>query len=280
MLSQRLATAAVGVPIIICLIFLGGAPYVIAVGIVLILAALEFFAAAGGEGAIAASTERKEGRRFTPTASGIIGGISVAAVVAGADAGFAEWTGLLAAAIIAAFVLPLARADAQTGLLDWLVIVGGVAYVGYLGSHLVLLRQGPDGTDWTLLALLATFATDTTAYFVGRAVGSVRIAPDISPGKTLEGSLAGLGAGFLAVLALYWVTDPKIGAGSTEVVGLALALPIAAMIGDLAESLIKRGSGVKDTSALVPGHGGFLDRLDSVLFTAPLVYYFVQWFVV
>jgi phosphatidate cytidylyltransferase len=99
----------------------------------------------------------------------------------------------------------------------------------------------------------------------------------ISPGKTLEGSIAGLIAGFAAVFGLVWLTGLDL--DELELLPLAALVPVAAIIGDLAESLIKRGAGVKDASEMVPGHGGFLDRLDSVLLTTPLVYYYVIWII-
>ncbi|TEU01447.1 MAG: phosphatidate cytidylyltransferase, partial [Dehalococcoidia bacterium] len=154
--------------------------------------------------------------------------------------------------------------------------LGGLIYVGFLGSHLVFLRDAPNGRDWVLLALLATFATDTSSYFVGRLIGRTKITPALSPGKTLEGSLGGFAGGVAAVLLLNWALDTGAGA---EIIPLALLLPALAQMGDLAESLIKRGAGVKDASRVIPGHGGFLDRLDSLLFTVPLVYYYLTWIV-
>ena len=109
--------------------------------------------------------------------------------------------------------------------------------------------------------MFATFATDTAAYFVGRAIGSRQITPRISPGKTLEGTVGGFVAGVPAVFGLVWLTGLDV--DELELLPLALLLPLVAMLADLAESLIKRGAGIKDTSELVPGHGGLLDRLDS-----------------
>src|SRR3989304_2811484 len=138
------------------------------------------------------------------------------------------------------------------------------------------LRDASNGRDWLLLALFATFATDTCAYFVGRAIGRTKIAPAISPGKTLEGSLGGFAGGGAAFLLLNEGLDAGAGA---EIIGLALLLPLAGEMGDLAESLIKRGAGIKDASHVIPGHGGFLDRLDSLLITVPLVYYYLTWII-
>jgi phosphatidate cytidylyltransferase len=167
------------------------------------------------------------------------------------------------------------QGEPQSGLRDWLWVTGGIAYIGFLGAHLVLLRDLDGDGDWVIVSVFATFAADTAAYFIGRAFGRTQITPVISPGKTLEGSLAGLVAGFAALLLLVWLTGLDV--DELELLPLAALLPAAAMIGDLAESLIKRGAGVKDASEMIPGHGGFLDRLDSILLTTPLVYYYVIW---
>ena len=285
MLLQRVITAVIGIPIIFGLIVLGGVAYSIAVGVILILAALEFFSATdpevayGAEDAVSATVVSRVRRidrpLYRPRLPAVFGVAAIALLVAGADSGFDEWTGALVLALAATFLLLVLRGDPQSGLRDWLWVIGGVTYVGFLGSHLVPLRDLDDDGHWVMLALFSTFVTDTFAFLVGRAFGRVHIAPRISPGKTLEGSLAGLAGGFAAVLLLNWATGLDVSA--EEIIPLAILLPLAAEVGDLAESLIKRGSGVKDTSELVPGHGGFLDRLDSILFTTPLVYYFVIW---
>lgn len=279
MLLQRVITAAVGIPVIVALILIGDAPYTIAVAAILALAALEFFAATDPENTLPGHPRL---RRTTPglheqRAPAFFGAAAVVLLVVAADKGVNDWTGALAAAIALVFVILIVGGDPERGVRDWLWVTGGIAYVGFLGSHLIPLRDLDDEGDWALLAIFATFATDTAAYFAGRAFGRVHVTPKISPGKTLEGSLAGLAGGFVAVILLNWITGLDVDA--VEIVALALLLPVVAMIGDLAESLVKRGAGVKDTSELVPGHGGFLDRLDSILFTAPLVYYFVIWIV-
>ncbi len=282
MLAQRLITAAVGLPIILGLILLGGAVYTVAAAVILALGALEFFAATDPEDMGTALTAAARPRLqqtvrpfYRQRPPGYAGAAAVALMVAAADRGFDEWTGALALAVATVFLLAILRGDPQAGLRDWIWIIAGVAYIGFLGSHLVLVRDLDDDGDWALLAVFATFATDTCSYFVGRAIGRVHIAGAISPGKTMEGYAAGLAGGFAAVLLLNRVTGLDASAG--QIIPLALLLPPVAMIGDLAESLVKRGAGIKDTGELLPGHGGFLDRMDSVLFTAPLVYYFVLW---
>ena len=272
MLPQRVAAAVVGIPVIIGLTLLGGPAYSIVAGFVLTIAALEFYLATDPAPATGGRTRRLYNQRL----AGLIGAAGVALLVAAADNGFDWWTRALTFAIVLPFLAPILRGEAETGLRDWFWAIGGIVYVGVLGSHLVFLRDAPNGRDWVLLALFATFATDTAAYFVGRLIGRTKITPAISPGKTLEGSLGGIAAGVAAVLALNWALD--IGAGA-EIIPLAFLLPVVAEIGDLAESLIKRGAGVKDASRVIPGHGGFLDRLDSLLFTIPLVYYYLTWIV-
>ncbi|MCH8346099.1 MAG: phosphatidate cytidylyltransferase [Chloroflexi bacterium] len=271
MLPQRVAVSIVGIPVIIGLTLLGGPLFTIIAGFVLIVAALEFYAATDPTSAGSQTRHLLDQRPLA-----LIGAAGIALLIAAADNGLDWWTRALALLVLLPFLPIILRGEAKTGLQDWLWMLGGLMYVGFLGSHLILLRDVANGSDWVLLALFATFATDTSAYFVGRLLGRTKIAPSISPGKTLEGALAGFAAGLATVLILNWALD--IGAG-LEIIPLAFLLPALAQFGDLAESLIKRGAGVKDASHAIPGHGGLLDRLDSVLFTAPLVYYYLTWII-
>ncbi|MDO8617111.1 MAG: phosphatidate cytidylyltransferase [Dehalococcoidia bacterium] len=277
MLAQRLATAAAGIPVVLALILVGGTLYTAAVAVILVLGVLEFFAATDPELKINAHPRLRAVQRpwYRPRLPALIGGASVVLMVAALDSGFDEWSGALVLAIAVTFLFLVLRADPDTGLRDWMWIIAGVTYVGFLGSHLVLLRDLDGDGDWALLAVFSTFAADTAAYVVGRTIGRTYITPAISPGKTLEGTIGGLVTGFAAVFALNWITG--LDADAQDLIPLALLLPFVAFVGDLGESLVKRGAGVKDTSELIPGHGGFLDRLDSILFTTPLVYYFVIW---
>jgi phosphatidate cytidylyltransferase len=130
------------------------------------------------------------------------------------------------------------------------------------------------------------FATDTGAYTVGRLIGRRKLAPKISPNKTWEGAIGGFvfgaAAAVIAILALDPdPTDPLDDLGSyrtATVVVIALGVPLVAVLGDLVESVLKRRLGVKDVSHILPGHGGFLDRLDSLLFAAPWIYWSLRWF--
>jgi phosphatidate cytidylyltransferase len=281
MLVQRVLSAVVGIPIIAALILIGGAPYVIAAAALLALGVLEFYAATDPETSATSPTHPRLRRAapsmFRQRMAAFAGSAGVVAMAATAYEGLDELTGAFAGAVALTFLILIIRGDVTTGFRDWLWVVGGIAYVGFLGAHLVLLRELVDGGDWVFIAVFSTFIADTAAYFVGRAVGSNPIAPAVSPGKTVEGGIAGVVAGSVAVFLIVWATGLDV--DELKLIPLAVLLPAVAVVGDLGESLIKRGAGVKDTSDLVPGHGGLLDRLDSILFTTPLVYYFVIWVV-
>jgi len=155
--------------------------------------------------------------------------------------------------------------------------VGGMIYVGWLLGYLMLLMKPPYGHGWVLLALLSVFAADTSAYFVGRRFGRHRLAPRISPNKTWEGTVgAVVGAVAASVgLAAIFGLAPRLGYGQAAALGVIIAA--FALFGDLTESLLKRSTGAKDAGTIIPGHGGVLDRLDSILFTVVAVYYFVHY---
>lgn len=285
MLAQRVVTAAVGIPVIVGLTLLGGLLYAAAVAAIVGIAALEYYAATDlsrsrpGLGSGAPGEHEGAGAGgamlLRQPAPALLGAAAAGALAIAAREGFDELTGVLAIGVGAIFLPLVIRGDPEDGLRDLRWVVPGITYIGFLGAHLVLLRELDDGEKWVFLVLLGTWSTDTFSYFAGRAFGRHHPVPRISPGKTVEGYVSGYVGGFVSLVALDLVFDLPV--NTLEVVLLGLLFPGAAMIGDLAESLIKRGSHIKDTSELVPGHGGFLDRLDSILFTAPLVYYFVIW---
>jgi phosphatidate cytidylyltransferase len=146
-------------------------------------------------------------------------------------------------------------------------------YIGLTLSYLVAVRLLPDG-EWLLFfLLLVTWAADTAAYYVGTLYGRRRLAPTISPKKTVEGLAGGLIGATIAAFVARWTFVPEFSVFDTVV--LAVLLTLVGLWGDLVESAIKRGAGVKDSGGLLPGHGGMLDRLDSLLFAAPAFYYYV-----
>jgi phosphatidate cytidylyltransferase len=261
MLAQRVASAAVGVPIIVLLVWAGGPWYTAAACLVILIAAYEFQAPHHGS--------------MAPLA--LLSAALATAIVAGANVG-TDWVLWFT---IGAVVIPLVwvtlRADPNAALADWQWATTGALYVGLLGAHIVLLRELVDEGDWVYIAVFGTFAVDTAAFFVGRAIGSRKLAPTISPGKTVEGTIGGIAGGFAMVVLLNYFLGPRL--EFALIAPLALLLPVAAVVGDLSESIIKRGMHIKDAGTVIPGHGGFLDRLDSILFTFPVVYYYLIWVV-
>jgi phosphatidate cytidylyltransferase len=196
-----------------------------------------------------------------------------------------EWhlAGLFTVLLIAMLLAELRRGASRQTLVNTSATLLGVLYIGWLGSHVGALRELPwtlhrpyaTGMSYALLPFFLAWTCDTAAYAVGRAWGRHRLAPHVSPSKSIEGAVAGFvattGAG---LLARAWFA-PYLSWGEAAVLG-ALA-GIFAQLGDLVESLLKRDAETKESSTLIPGHGGVLDRFDSVLFAAPLVYYFLVW---
>ena len=161
------------------------------------------------------------------------------------------------------------------------VTILGVIYVAFLGGFLVATRMGFENrpnlsTHLLEYFFLVIFGSDIGAYLAGRAFGKHKLAPAISPGKTIEGLIGGIvaAAGF-AALATFWFF-PELPYQYSITLGIVLAT--AGVLGDLAESAMKRGAGAKDAASILPGHGGFLDRLDSLLFGAPILYYFARFY--
>jgi len=176
--------------------------------------------------------------------------------------------------IISLIWLPLRRQKGMT-FTSWAWTIVGILYVGWLLSYLVALRGLDSGRNWVFLALFVTFASDTTAFFIGRAWGRHHLAPNISPGKTWEGAIAGA-CGAIIVSLLFIIPSPfSLPLSYWQAILLGLLVSIFGQLGDLAESLLKRNMGVKDSGKLIPGHGGFLDRIDSVVFAGVVVYYYV-----
>jgi phosphatidate cytidylyltransferase len=159
------------------------------------------------------------------------------------------------------------------------VTVLSLAYVPFLLGHLVLLRDGlatggRQGLAAVLFLFAITWACDTFAYVVGRAVGRRPLWPQVSPNKTVEGALGGTVAALLAALGVRALAFTAISPAGALALGLVLAVTL--QLGDLFESHLKRRAGVKDSSAMLPGHGGVLDRFDSMLFGAPVLFHVLR----
>ena len=270
-LGLRLASAAVGMPIIIAAILIGGPLFsalmalslVVALGEIAVIVKLKirsalFLVAVAATGAIiGVATADANIPLLWPILAGIIG---IAAVTTTAAVRTVEQP----------------RPDQLQPILNrGLAMLAATAYLAIPGATFIAVRGSEQGTDWMLLAVLAIMSTDAAAYAGGRLLGRHQLAPSVSPNKTVEGAIFGWLGGFGATIALDQILN--LDAEIWPLVLLAIVLPIASQIGDLAESLFKRAMDVKDSSNLIPGHGGVLDRLDSLLFGLPVVFFFLQW---
>jgi phosphatidate cytidylyltransferase len=205
-------------------------------------------------------------------AAGVALGIVVAGgVVSGRSEG---WGGGLALAVIGGLglVLLAGRDDLTAAVQRLGVSLLGVLYVGFFTAHFVLLRTSADGRDWVLFTVFAAMGADTGGYFTGRALGRHKLAPAISPAKTVEGTLGAVAGAMLVAWLCRMLFFPLL--GQREALALGAGISVLAQLGDLCESALKRAFGAKDSGWIIPGHGGILDRLDSLLFPAVFAYYY------
>lgn len=184
---------------------------------------------------------------------------------------------LLVVVVIASLVALVVRRTSDRALVDWALSLSLALYLGGLMQFYFPLRRLPTETlpgFWVAALLVLSWVCDSSAYFVGGAIGKIRLAPSISPNKSVEGALAGLaGAAIVGpLLGLVGGQPPLL------MVGYGLIIAVATIVGDLVESLVKRQTGVKDSGVLIPGHGGLLDRMDSLLFCAPLAVLYLHAF--
>jgi len=193
---------------------------------------------------------------------------------------------IMTASLLLIMIREVFRRDMSQSLAHIAVTVFGIMYVGWLGSHLVMLRQLPAslgmddamGARLVFFAALVTWANDTGAFLFGVALGRHKLIPRISPKKTVEGAIGGLlAAGFVG-----WLCAKGVAPFLTPLAATACGVftGLMAQLGDLVESMIKRDAGIKDSAELIPGHGGILDRFDSLLFTVPVLYYYFRFFIV
>lgn len=278
-LNRRLAVAAVGIPLAIFLLWLGGWVLALVIAGLAALGALELFALA----------RPSVGRPFRATGALAAATFVLAAAwdPSGERIGLLLWAGTTLLALALTALAIWSRGVNGQPLASVAITVFGAVFVGGALAHVILLRHLPagfaNGPGWTGAALVAFPITlawfgDTCAYFGGRAWGKRKLIPQVSPAKTVEGALAGL-AGTVFIGAVYawavlqlWQGLP-VGPLAGAIAGLIIS-PLA-QIGDLAESLLKREAGVKDSGHLLPGHGGVLDRFDSLFYAVPAAYWYL-----
>ncbi|MCK4513508.1 phosphatidate cytidylyltransferase [bacterium] len=184
--------------------------------------------------------------------------------------------------LVISLILLLPVDGRRRSFADWAWAMGGALYVGWLLGLWDGLYLLPSGRSLVLFAMLTTFAYDTGAFFTGRAFGRHKLAPSTSAGKTWEGDAGGTASALVVALIIRWATISALGSfplSPALVLGAAALIVVAAQTGDLVASAIKRSGNVKDAGTLLPGHGGMLDRFDSLLFTGAALYYYSLWVV-
>jgi len=268
MLLPRFLTALVGIPLFLGAVYFGGLPFLFILLGVVWLGVREFYAIA-----------EQTGYPCFPWLGQIAAILLlVSFYLNGGSLGASldhQGTPALFMLILLAIVLrSLVQAPSDTSISQWAVTLFGVFFVAWTLSHLLLLRDlRPHGQLATFLLIVIIWASDTMAYLIGRRFGKKRMAEAISPKKSWEGAFAGL-LGAMGVAILFQLVFFRSVMSPIEAALLALMTSAVAIVADLGESVLKRGAGVKDSSTLLPGHGGILDRFDSFLLAAPFFYYY------
>jgi len=267
MLAKRVASALVFIPVCLMIVILGGWLFTVSATLILCVAAWEFW------------------RMFTqgqnsPNAYILIGGVGMLSLAR------AFPTHDLVGFVLSFFVLcamgihTLAyEKGANHTATDFAITVSGLIYVGWLGSYLILLRFLPDGLYWIILSILGVGFSDMGAYLIGSTIGKHKISARVSPGKSLEGYLGGV---VCAVMfgAIFGLLVEPYSPSITPLIGaiLCLVVSVVAIMGDMGESMLKRQFNLKDSSNLIPGHGGILDRIDTWLWAGAISYHIILWF--
>ncbi len=268
---KRILASIIYIPCLIIIARRGGFYYLALIDIMILVGLWEFY-------------KMMEAKGLRPyKAIGIISGLALSWYIFFQQGVYANF--FLSIIFFLIMTLELVRKEKGLAVYHISVTIFGVFYVAWLGSHLILLRELPHlkGLDYSLgfsfviVVFALTWCYDTGAFFIGSKFGKHRIFPRVSPGKTLEGAIGGIVFSIIGSLVARWLVAPYL--SIIQAVGLALISSVVGQLGDLVESMIKRDVKIKDASTTIPGHGGALDRFDSLLFTAPLIYYFFKYFI-
>lgn len=262
---KRILGALLFAPPVIALIYFS-TPLIfsVVVGVVVVVCLLEFFR-------LAEACGTNPYRR-----TGLLIGIII--VFAFYDGQWPFTSFMISAATMVIFVRMLFGKEGFRKALESVAYtLAGVLWVAWLLGHLVLIHGMDEGKFYIFFLLMVIWGGDTAAYYVGKNLGRRKLAPQISPNKTVEGSVGGLGGAIVgALIAKLWFLS-ELPAGDAVILGVLLGA--AGQLGDLSESAVKRSADVKDSGKIIPGHGGLLDRLDSMIFAAPILYYYMIRFI-
>jgi phosphatidate cytidylyltransferase len=270
-MRQRAISAAVLVPVLLIVLALGGPVLAAAVALITAVAAIEVFRLLKGAG-------------YTPFAA-LGTALALVIVLDAAVPDLLDGSGLLLGAIgiVLVAIASFTRIEPRDGLQSWMATIFGAFYISLLSFIIRLGNAAPEipagsplsaiGAErgWILLLILSVWSYDTGAYLVGKNLGRTKFLTHISPSKTIEGLIGGVVAATIVVGLMLW----GLGENPAHALALGPLTALAAQAGDLAESVIKRAAGAKDSGALIPGHGGMLDRVDSFVFAAPVVTLYV-----
>ena len=266
---KRWITGLIALPFLIFLVYLGGLPFFVLVGSAAVCSLWEYFR-------IVFNAERR-------MLSSIIvwWGYPAGLLILGAAHFAGPGTVVLVLALnlvcVGLFSVFIYKSNPLVGEIVQKQ-VQGMVYIPLLLSFLVMMRREPDGMVWIFFLLGIIFAGDTSAYYVGSYLGRHKLNPAISPGKTIEGLLGGLFGSILgAVIVCLWFFP---GYSLVKISTLTVFLSMIGVMGDLTESMIKRTMGVKDSGNILPGHGGVLDRLDSLMIAAPVLFYMLHFSII
>lgn len=262
--SQRWITALVALPFLIALIWIGGAAFSFLIGAVAIVGLWEY------NNIVFHQDQEISAFSAIPVTGLIFGPLMIAAAHFG---NLNLFLTLSAFNLIIAGLLGLARFKNDENAMTLVVKqVTGILYVPVLLSQILFIRQGQDGAAWIFFLLFLVFFGDIGAYYTGRYLGRHKLYPQASPGKTIEGAVGGLLASIGIGLIFRWIFLPHL----SLIPSLCMfgCIGIVAPAGDLFESVLKRVGNIKDSGGILPGHGGILDRIDALLFAAPVAYFF------
>lgn len=255
-MKQRVITAAIGIPLLLGLIYLGNIPFLLLVAALMAGGTYELY------------RMMYQGKEVPFLLIAVL--ISEALMLLGVYFGWANWASV---GLMAAFLLIFIYAIVQFPKVTFQDMANNfliVLYIGWTLAHLIAIEQLMNGRTLLFYLFFAIWSSDTGAYFAGRSLGRHKLAPHVSPNKTIEGAIGGI----LTTVVVLLLVNVYFGLCAAEaIVILAVVLSAVGQMGDLVESMFKRFAKVKDSGNIFPGHGGVLDRFDSLIMTAPFLYY-------